>query len=199
MCSEYHYNRFAKLKMCRPWGWFDDNCEEPWTLTVLKPDGTRFRDLGEVEEVSRQPDEQAHWIVAKRPEDPNEPNPASSARQKYLVYDLEAEVYQYQGKEFGTAEFEWERQNGMPHPDGCVDGIPTFLALVGPSDLSDGIDGFPRTPRTLLRDWVSNAGSAAYWAVVIGLCLWPVSLCIIAIASLFAVLAFKWTRRERAR
>ena len=182
-CSEYTFNDLAKLRMCRPvsdYSW-DERCPEPWTLTLLKPDGSRFKNLREIEQISPQPTKSAPWIFASRPENKNLENPASSANQTYVVYDLESGTYAYEGNDFGKAEFEWERQNEMPHPN-CADPGVRFPVLVGPYSVDDSAV-FPASLQTRLG---RTLGVAMVWGYILFILVaaWWRPIVIVAASSL---------------
>jgi len=178
-CSEYRYNDLAKLRLCRPYELWDEQCDEPWTLTLLKPDGTEFRGLGRLAEISVPPTRDTSSIFARDGDDEG----------RYVVYDLKSEAYQYDGREFAKAQFEWETQSGLPHPDGCTDPNPVLgHPTVGLYDLENrGV--FPPTLETRLREWCWVAMWSGYILLSLLIAWWPLSAIVVAAALLVCWIA----------
>jgi hypothetical protein len=81
--GEYHYNDAATLRLCKVTA-LDGACSEPWTLSLVRSDGTAFRGLGDVDEVSVPRSPSASWVLARR----TVPSPPADVASMgtYLVY-----------------------------------------------------------------------------------------------------------------
>jgi hypothetical protein len=189
-CGEYKYNDHAMLRLCR-FTAFNEPCPEPWTVTLVRPDRTAFRGLGDVDELSIPRSPSASWVLARRTVPSPPPDVASMGA--YLVYDLATDTVGYEGTNYGVAYDEWVHRNGVPEtPD-------SYTILVDPYDFDDFAEHFPPTWSTWLRDRAFAVRWAAAFGAALAIALWPLSLAAAAGAVVIGWLLLRLLRRRRRR
>jgi hypothetical protein len=186
-CGEYHYNDLAMLRLCRVTA-FNDPCPDPWTVTLVRPDRTAFRRLGDVDEISVPRSPSASWVLARRTVPSPPPDAASMGT--YLVYGLATDTIGYEGTSYGAAYDEWVHRNGMPAtPDGNT-------ISVNPYTVDDFPSRFPPTWTTRLQQWAFDARWTAALVTALALPLWPLWLPAVAAAVVIGWLLFRLVRRR---